>query len=40
MYTFEEDVGAVEKVFGVEEGFEVLLEVLGTFLVPFVHGRK
>lgn len=38
MCTFEEDVGAVEKVFGVEVGFDVRLDVLGAFLLPFVHG--
>lgn len=38
--TFEKDVGAVEKVLGVKEGLKVLLDVLGAFLVPFVHGGE
>lgn len=36
--TFEKNIRAVEKVLRIEEGFEVLLDVLGAFLVPFVHG--
>ena len=38
MCTFEKDVGAVEKVLGVEESLDVLLVVMGAFFVQFVHG--